>query len=388
MRTVFTGEPDSQTPLARHICERSLECWGSTRPTVIVGRHPTLAAALERLRRLAESDAPVLITGDTGTGKELFARGLYLLSDRTAGPFLSVNCAQYREGQLIASELFGHRKGSFTGAVADHSGLFETAHQGVLFLDEIGDLSLEAQAMLLRALGENEIIPVGDSRPRRVDVRIVAATNRDLRTLVDAGRFRADLYYRLRSLQLKVPAVRERGDDWGLILRHYLGALNATRCSSKAFSREAIVLLSTYSWPGNVRELKGLVETGFHLSDSDVIEPRDFIESLEAFSRAEQLEKVPLIDASGGRYEQMASGAASFWEVVYRPYLRRELSRAEVRDVVARGLTHASGSYKRLLDVFGVDAQDYLKFMDFLRHHQLKPAERRRGAHGGVHDSR
>jgi transcriptional regulator with GAF, ATPase, and Fis domain len=363
----------SQTELARCIRERALERWGDKHATEIVGRHPTLIRALETIARFAESDSPILITGETGTGKELFARAVYLLSRRNGAPFLSVNCAQYQDGQLIASELFGHKKGSFTGALSDHAGVFEAAHRGALFLDEIAELSLSAQAMLLRTLGEGEIVPVGETRPRHVDVRVIAATSLDLKALVAAGRFRADLYYRLRFLQLEVPPVRQRGDDWRLMVTHYLERLGVSRARHKSFSREALALLSAYEWPGNVRELKALVDTGFHLSDSDVIEPRDFIESLEAAARAEQFSRLPLLDKASAVYRRLRAGEASFWEVVHRPYMNRELSRTEAAEIVALGLADTGGSYKRLLSVFGIAAEDYLRFMDFLRHHRLKP---------------
>jgi DNA-binding NtrC family response regulator len=363
-----------QTPVARVIHQRAVERWGEAQPTLIIGRHVSLESALERISRLAGSEAPVLITGETGTGKELFARALYLLSKRNGMPFLTVNCAQYfGESQLIASELFGHRKGSFTGAVSDHRGVFEEAHRGVVFLDEIGELAPCAQAMLLRALSEGEIVPVGETRSRRVDVRVVAATNRDLNSAVDAGRFRVDLYYRLRYLQIQIPAVRQRGGDWELILDHYLRRLSAARAQEKAFSPEAVELLRGYHWPGNVRELRGLVDTAFHVSEGEVIEPHHFAEALEDAARAQQLQKVPLGDRGERLLERMARGEGTFWQLVHLPYLDRQMSRSEVREVLAAGLTRTRGSYKKLLSVLGLGPHEYLKFMDFLRHHRLKP---------------
>jgi transcriptional regulator with GAF, ATPase, and Fis domain len=361
-----------QIAAAKLIRERSLERWGEKRPTVIIGQHPALADALERVVRFAGADGPVLITGETGTGKELFARAIYLLSRRNGTPFVCINCAQYQEGQIIASELFGHRKGSFTGALAEHRGVFEAGDGGIVFLDEVGELSLQTQAMLLRVLGEGEVVRVGETQSRKVDVRVVAATSRDLRALVEAGRFRSDLFYRLRGLQLRIPPVRERGDDWQLIVEYYLEQLGAARLRRKSFSRAALALLGNYAWPGNVREVKAVVDTGFHLSDGELIEAAHFAESLEEIARCGELARVPLLETPG-RYEIMARGEASFWEVVHRPYLNRELSRAEARDIVAQGLGESRGSYKRLLTIFGIDAADYLRFMDFLRHHRLKP---------------
>ncbi len=362
-----------QLELARRIGELSRERWGEERATLLIGRHRTLGDALEKLDRLAESDAPVLLTGETGTGKELFARSLHLLSERRRAPFLSLNCGRYPEAQLVASELFGHKRGSFTGAVSDHRGIFEEADGGVVFLDEIGELCLPAQAMLLRLLSEGDIRPVGASHARRIDVRVVAATNRDLRAMIAAGTFHADLYYRLRYLQLRVPAVRERGDDWELISDYHLRRLGARRSSMKCFSPEARTLLAEYPWPGNVRELVSVVDTGFHLSDGPVIEPDHFTEQLEEVAREEQLDGIPLNRDHGDMVARMTSGGASFWDVVYRPYMDREMSRREVRDIIEQGLYRTRGSYKKLVRSFGMPDSDYLRFMDFLRHQRLKP---------------
>jgi transcriptional regulator with GAF, ATPase, and Fis domain len=363
-----------QLPLARAVCQRSTERWGEDQATVIVGRHPTLTIALEQTARFARSESPVLITGETGTGKELFARALYLLSSRSKGTFAAVNCAQYLEGQIMASELFGHKRGSFTGAVADHRGIFEAAEGGVVFLDEVGELSSQAQAMLLRLLSEGEILPVGETRARRVNVRTVMATNRNLKEMVEAGRFRADLYYRCRYLQLHIPPVRDRGGDWELILGHYLARLADGR-QRKTFSSDSLALLSTHHWPGNVREIRGVVDTGFHLSDGVVIEPADFGASLEEVSRAAQIAAVPLTLPPESLFSRLISGEGTFWDLVHHPYLERDLNRAQVRGIMAQGLRHSGGSYKRLLESFGVAQEDYLRFMDFLRHHRLKPNE-------------
>lgn len=368
--------PDEQTEVAEAIYRRSRERWGEASPTVIVGRDPAFVSVLDRLRRFAESDSPVLITGETGTGKELFARGLYLLSRRAGRPFVRVNCAQYHGRQLMASELFGHRKGSFTGAVGDHVGLFEVAHTGVVFLDEVAELSLSAQAMLLRVLSEGELVPVGETAARRVDVRLIAASSRDLGQMTLRGRFGLDLYYRLRGLRLQVPPVRERGGDWALMREYYLRQLTVARARTKHFSPASIEVLSRYDWPGNVRELKALVDTGFCLSDHDIIEPRHFLEALEEGARLRQLRRISSAGTAGaesGPYERMTKGEGDFWHVVHRPFMRRELSGDQTREIIRRGLAETGGSFKRLLPLFGIPENDYLRFMDFLRHHKLKP---------------
>ncbi|GJG89780.1 hypothetical protein tb265_49610 [Gemmatimonadetes bacterium T265] len=377
-----TAAPSESSFISRRIAELSRERWGEAREVAVVGEHPTLTQALERTARFAGADGPVLVTGETGTGKELFARALYLLGRRSRKPFLAVNCAQYHDGQLLASELFGHRKGSFTGAVGDHRGVFDEADGGVVFLDEIGELSVPAQAMLLRVLGEGEILQVGTTHGKRVNVRVIAATSRDLRPMIESGRFRADLYYRLRHLHVRVPSLRERGDDWRLVLDHYLERLVRAEGSRKRFSAHALGVLARYPWPGNVRELRSLVDTGYFVSEGVTIEAEHFGEALEAAACTEEWRAVPLstrVSAAGAGtgadpYARMLAGEGSFWELVHAPYIARELSRAEARLIVERGLAATRGSYKRALALFGVAETDYLKFMDFLRHHDLKPS--------------
>jgi DNA-binding NtrC family response regulator len=377
-REELTGAPDGagldrgEASLAHIIWKRSVEAWGVGRATFIVGNHARMETTLERAARFARSQSPVLITGETGTGKELFARAIYLLSPRFGAPFLSINCAQYQEGHLIASELFGHRRGAFTGAVTDHRGVFEAGDGGVVFLDEVGELSRGAQSILLRLLSEGEIVPVGDTRPRRVDVRVVVATNRNLKQMVEEGSFRADLYYRLRYLHLTIPPVRERGDDWQLLLAHYLDHLAAAKHDRKKFSEQALCVLGGHDWPGNVREIRGLVDTGFCLSEGPLIEPRDFAEALEGVARDRQFTALQA-GVAGTEFERLANQEGNFWDLVQRPYLDRDLKRAEVREILVQGLKRTGGSYKRLLALFGVAEEDYLKFMDFLRHHRLKP---------------
>jgi transcriptional regulator with GAF, ATPase, and Fis domain len=377
-----SGTGIEETDLARRIRLMSLERWGERRETVLVGQHASMLALQERVLRFAEASGPVLITGETGTGKELFARAIYLLSARSRKPFFSVNCAQYTESQLIASELFGHRRGSFTGAFEDHRGVFTEADGGVVFLDEVGELTLAAQAMLLRVLSEGEVVAVGDARVRHVDVRVIAATNRDLRTLVAQGRFREDLLYRLRYMQLHIPPLRERGGDWRLMADHYVSCLNATTGTARRFSDCALDRLARYPWPGNVRELRAVVETSHSLSGNGTIEPSSFEEQLESCGPAAEahaaVAAAPSVLArpSGVAAElvgRMAGGAGTFWELVYDPFMDRELNRGEVRAVVEEGLRRSNWSYKRALGVFGVPQDDYLKFMDFLRHHRLKP---------------
>ena len=362
--------------VGHRIAEASRDVWGPQRPTLLLGVHESLLRALRKVLQFGPSDSPVLITGETGTGKELFARSLYLLSPRRKRPFLSVNCAQFQDPSLLISELFGHKKGSFTGAVADRRGIFEEAASGVVFLDEVGELPPTAQAMLLRALGEGEICRLGESTPRQVDVRVVAATNRDLKKMVVEGSFRQDLYYRLRFLQVQVPPLRERGHDWKLLVEHYLASLGGASERSARFSDQAVEMLGRYPWPGNVRELKGIVDMAFHTAGGGDIEPDHFADELEWGTgvavpvRTDARADVP---AGDDRYARMTVHGETFWNIVYTPFMDRELNRHQVRQLLSKGLSDTRGSYKRLLPAFGIAPHDYLRFMDFLRHHRLKP---------------
>jgi two-component system response regulator HydG len=228
----------------------------------IVGRSAPIRALLERMHRVAPTDTTVLITGETGTGKELVARGVHALSPRAKRPFIAVNCSALAEG-LLESELFGHVRGAFTSAARDRAGVFEAADGGTLFLDEIGTTTAALQSRLLRALQEREITRVGSSTPIRVDVRVIAATNVDLRMLVADGKFREDLYYRLAVYPLNVPPLRERMTDIPLLVEHALTQLRGRipGASDLTVSPLAMRLLRQYEWPGNVRQLFAALES-------------------------------------------------------------------------------------------------------------------------------
>jgi two-component system nitrogen regulation response regulator NtrX len=225
----------------------------------IVGRSHAVRALIETIDRVAATDARVLITGENGTGKELVARALHRQSRRASGPFVEVNCAAI-PGELIESELFGHMKGSFTGAVQDRTGKFEQSDGGTLFLDEVGDMSLAAQAKVLRVLQDGEVTRIGGAKPRTVDVRVLAATNKRLEDEIAGGRFREDLYYRLNVVPVVVPPLRERRDDIPVLIQHFLDQFAPKGAMARGMEQAAADRLAALDWPGNVRELRNTIE--------------------------------------------------------------------------------------------------------------------------------
>jgi two-component system nitrogen regulation response regulator NtrX len=226
----------------------------------IVGTSYAIRAVTEKIERVGKTPARVLITGENGTGKELVARAIHSLSTRAKAAFVEVNCAAI-PAELIESELFGHMKGSFTGAVVDRAGKFEQAHGGTLFLDEIGDMSLAAQAKVLRVLQDGVVTRIGGSKPIQVDVRVLAATNKDLESEIAAGRFREDLYYRVNVVPIHVPPLRERREDIPLLVAHFLTQLTGPGgLAPRAMSEDAVTRLGQLDWPGNVRELRNTIE--------------------------------------------------------------------------------------------------------------------------------
>jgi transcriptional regulator with GAF, ATPase, and Fis domain len=236
----------------------------------IVGTSPTLQAALSRVIKVAATDSTVLITGETGTGKELVARAIHRRSDRASRAFVGVNCAAIPR-ELIASELFGHEKGAFTGAIQQRLGRFELANGGTLFLDEVGELPAQTQIALLRVLQEHEFERVGGSHRIRADVRVIAATNRDLQAVISAGSFRSDLFYRLHVFPIEMPSLQERREDIPLLMEYFIDRY--ARKAGKRFKhveRRTLKLLQSYPWPGNIRELQNVIERSVILCESGI----------------------------------------------------------------------------------------------------------------------
>ncbi len=299
-------------------------------PLDIVAKSPAMAKLVDLARRVAKVDSTVLITGESGSGKERIARLVHDESSRAAGPFVAVNCAAITD-TLLESELFGHARGAFTGATVDRPGLFEAAHGGTLLLDEVGDVSASMQVKLLRALQEREIRRVGENKSRRIDVRVLAATNRDLTHGVAGGTFRQDLYYRLKVVELHVPPLRERRDDILALARVLLGdvALRMKRKMSGLAPRTADQLLN-YDWPGNVRELENAMERAVALARGSRVELEDLpqevrralpkmiargpVRSLEAIEKEYIIAALELNDGNQTRTaEQLEIGAATLY---------------------------------------------------------------------------
>lgn len=251
----------------------------------LVGHSPKMIEVYKEIALVAASRSTVLITGESGVGKELVARALHRNSPRAGGPFVAINCGAITES-LLESELFGHMKGSFTGAVSDKRGLFEEANGGTILLDEIGETSLGMQVKLLRVLQESEVRRVGNARAVRVDARVLAATNRDLEAEVKEGRFREDLYYRLSVVTLRVPPLRERTEDLPLLAAHALKHAQDAGARATTISEEARALLGQYDWPGNVRELENTIEHAALYARGSVITPEDLPEKIRKHSRA------------------------------------------------------------------------------------------------------
>ncbi len=301
----------------------------------IIGACPSMQEVFRKLQKVAGTDINVLITGETGTGKELIARELHRLSNRREGPFVTVNCGAIPEN-LMESEMFGHVKGAFTGAVASRPGRFQQAHKGTLFLDEVGELPAPLQVKLLRAIQERVVHRVGDSRPEKCDIRIVAATNRDLESMISTGDFREDLYYRLNVVNLWLPPLRERGEDVFIIAKALLSKYaDETNSRVKGFSPAAMSALRKYDWPGNIRQLQNRIKKALVLCDEALVGPEDLDLGADNQPAIVPLEKAKedfqrryvfeILERNNGNRTQTARDLGVDPRTVFR-YLEREQS--------------------------------------------------------------
>jgi transcriptional regulator with PAS, ATPase and Fis domain len=326
-----------------------------------------MTRVLELARRAGQSEAKVLITGESGVGKDLLARETHQASRRSARPFVAVNCAGVPE-TLLESELFGHVRGSFTGAYRDRPGKLQLADGGTLFLDEVGEMSLRMQSLLLRFLESGEIQTIGDNQPRTLNVRVVAATNRNLAERVACGEFREDLLYRLRVIQITVPPLRERREDIPALIEHFLRrAPRLMTCTPEA--EEALL---RYKWPGNVRELQNVVEQATWLTSGNSITLSDLPDALRSDPAGIGLSRERRRRIADQLFDALVQGHYSFWDHVHPLFLSRDLTRHDIRELVCRGLSATRGNYRAVLKLFGMTDSDYYRFHNFLTAHACK----------------
>jgi len=314
----------------------------------IVGKSPVMLEVYKLVARVAASTATVLVEGESGTGKELVARAIHTHSPRAGAPFVPVNCTALTES-LLESELFGHARGAFTGAVSAKRGLFETANGGTMFLDEIGDMGPKMQAQLLRTLQDGEVKPVGGSEPIRVDVRLVCATNKDLDEEVKAGRFREDLYFRINVVTVHLPPLRERREDVPILVAHFLAKLaRRERRAAAAMSPETLKLLNAYTWPGNVRELENAIERAVAVAKGGVVLPSDL---------------PPEVGGGAGTAAAIAAGGGGQGDaggiIADRPSLA-ELERRYIQLV----LQESGGNKKKAAEKLGIDRRTLYRALE------------------------
>jgi transcriptional regulator with PAS, ATPase and Fis domain len=340
----------------------------------LIGRSAAITALRQEIERIARSDAKVLVTGESGVGKEIVAKSIHAFSPRAANIFAPVNCAGLPE-TLLESELFGHVKGSFTGAYRDKPGKLETAHLGTVFLDEVGEMTLRMQGLLLRFLETGEIQKVGaEGSGRLLNVRVIAATNRDLRDMVKEGTFREDLFYRMNVIQIVVPTLRERREDIPLLVAHFLAQFAAhNRSTIITVSPEAMKSLLEYSWPGNVRELENVIERLVVTLTGPTIDVEHLPSEIRVHDRiALRPKRERRRTVADDLYRRLIDQRESFWTTVYPLFMDREITRANVREVIRRGLEEARGNYKIVARLFNMEPRDYKRFLNFLRKHDCQ----------------
>jgi two-component system response regulator PilR (NtrC family) len=321
---------------------------GRVRLANLLGKSRAMQKVFELIGKIHSTRTNVLITGESGTGKELVARALHSEGSRAKAPFIAVNCGAIPE-ELMESELFGHKKGAFTGAISDHAGMFQEADSGTLFLDEIGELSMQLQVKLLRALQERKVKPVGAADEIEVDVRVIAATNRDLEAEVARGAFRADLYYRLNVVEIRIPPLRHRREDIPLLADHFLKRFGAEHGRAFTVTHEAMRKLESYDFPGNVRELENIIERAVALSSSNVIGPSDLPDVKPTKSAPEQPTEFP---ADGVDLDRLLSDYERSW--VLRAL--DQTGGVRKRAAVLLGISFRSLRYR--LDKLGIDKSD------------------------------
>ena len=328
----------------------------------------------DEITRVSASEAKVLVIGESGVGKELVARAIHAASRRETGPFVPMNCAGLPE-TLLESELFGHVKGSFTGAYRDKQGKLEFADRGTMFLDEVGEMSLRMQGLLLRFLETGELQKVGSDRTTaHANVRVIAATNRDLREMISHQQFREDLFYRLNVIQLVVPPLRERRTDIPALTDYFLQRFTRHNgCAVRSIGPDALSMLVEYPWPGNVRELENAIErlvVNCRQAEAGIEDlPVEIRRQRNVSLRPKRERRRTVAD---DLFRRMLEEQESFWTAVYPLYMQREITKGHVRDLVRKGLEEARGNYKIVAKLFNMNPTDYKRFLNFLRKHDCQ----------------
>jgi DNA-binding NtrC family response regulator len=352
------------------------------KPVVMVGVSAAVRGIEEEVRHAARTDAKVLITGESGVGKEIVARLIHQRSNRGRGPLVTINCAGFPDS-LLESELFGHVKGSFTDAYRDKRGWLEMAHGGTIFMDEVGEMSLRMQALLLRFLETGEIQRVGsDRRLPALDVRVITATHRRLLERIADQTFREDLYYRLNVIHVEVPPLRDRREDIPVLLNHFLRTFSEThQVAMPEVTSEALKCLGAYQWPGNIRELKNVAERlvlrhrNGRISE-DMLPPEVWRSrtpatmSVPAGAGEARRDETPSPRIAEALFDRLLKDGDSFWSAVYEPFMARDLTRSDVRELIRMGLEHTRGNYKLLVTGFNMPPEDYKRFLNFLRKYE------------------
>ena len=333
----------------------------------VVGTDRQLLRTIELAYASANSPRPVMIYGETGTGKELWAQAIHLLSPRRTQPFLTINCAHLRDSNMAASRLFGHKRGAYTGAVDDRPGIFRKADGGTVFLDEIESLQQHAQEMLLRTIEYGEVQSLGTDSPVQVDVRIIAATNKQLNLLIKQGVIREDFYYRISTHQISLPPLRERTSrDIIALANYFLGKCNREHPRTKTWGRGTLGALTTYDWPGNVRELQNVVDSAFYTADMSESITRqhlpDQFRGKNPFSTKSGINQTDMIHEL---YHSLIEESDDFWERIHRPYLRGDLSRYQIQDLIELALMDHY-TLQEVSRAFHIHQNQWRKFYLFL----------------------
>jgi transcriptional regulator with PAS, ATPase and Fis domain len=338
----------------------------------------------------ARSDAKVLLTGESGVGKDIVARVIHQQSLRRHMPLVTINCVSVTDS-LLESELFGHVRGSFTGAYRDRVGLLETAHKGTIFLDEVCEMTPRMQALLLRFMETGEIQRVGSDRVQNnLDVRVLAATNRDPQELVANKLFREDLYYRLNVIDIRIPPLRNRKEDIPVLFEHFLRYYSERRgIAVPSLAPDVLNAIVEYAWPGNVRQMKNVAERLIvRAQQAMVLTLADLPPEISGQARPATAIAPPLPKEKAAIeqvFDRMVKQRESFWSVVYPDFMARDLTRSDLRFIVKRGLQETSGSYKMLVELLNMKPTDYKRFLNFLRKHECHvPFERFRSASVGI----